>query len=358
MSRSIGFVCADLLPLLLESAVAPYREAAVQVVHLAEALRARGWDLAFLTPVAGTNVDSVVPSRLGPAHVVWVGAVPDNRWTRWQQGRRLELARQRLEADLVVLCDARALGFDAPWGRRSARIVHWLTGERCVLPRRSHVAWRRRNVPNLLVPSQALASHIDAAPERTHVLAPGFPLPPAPRAQRTGIAWIGALDPDSGADVLLDMADAFPGCRFDVCSQPGSDTRYAQRFEQRAGNADNVVLQANASYRDVVLRLSTARLLLSTTRTSDLAARIVLAWLHGAALVSLASDPDGLLRRRRLGLLARDPHELYQATRQTLEDDELCSDLRGRAREYAAEHFDIARVAGTCEQIMDSLLHP
>ena len=356
MSRSVAVVCPDVLPMLLESAVAPYREPAVQCLHLVEELHARGWQLAFLTTVSGSRDAHVLPSRLGPAHVLGTD-VAEGWWARRRRARRLHRALRQLPGDVVLRWDAPFPPAPAPAWPVPRPHVHLLTGERAPRRRRfAAAASLARGAAQLWVPSVGFGARLGRAQRRAAVLPPGFPLPEAPGTRRRGIAWVGPLDPDSGADVLLDLADAFPSTRFTMCAQPGAEPLYAARVAQRARALGNVRLQDDAAYADVLQQLGSARLFVSTARNCDLTARTVLAWQRGAVVVSLVSDPDGLLREHKVGLRCRDPHTLFEAVRRGLEDDATCAELRARARRFAEERFDVQRVATHCERLLETLL--
>lgn len=350
MSRSIGFVCAELLPLLLESTEAPFDDAAVQCLHLARAMRRRGWQPVFVTPLGRPVTPCVVASDLGPIHIVEAAARADGPWGRARAAWRLRCALRHLRLDVVV--DGRAPDVWSAW-LGAPRALHLLPGER--IPAGGPHGWRSGLGRDVLVPSRSAASSWQHGRRRAHVLPPAFPTPAPAPGPRDGVVWVGALDAGSGADVLLDLAAAFPDSRFDVLGMAGGERRYAARFRHRAVAHPNVRLSSDVAHRDVVARLAAARLLVSTRWRCDLTAHVVLAWLHGAVVVALQSDPDALLSAARLGLTAADPHALCDALQRGLEDETLCAAIRARARRHAETHFDIEHVAPRFERLVEQL---
>ncbi len=354
MAPSMVVVCPDLLPMLLESAVAPYREPAVQCLHLVEELRARGWQLSFVTPVSGAREPSTVSSRLGPVRV-WGRDAAGTWWSRLRHARRLYGALRDTPGDLVLRCDAPGELPRTAWpvGRPQVQLLagervpqrHWARGDTAIL----------RGARLVMVPSTTFRARL-RSPARAQVLPPAFPVPAPPRRERRAVAWVGPLRRDSGSDVFLDLADAFPDTPFQLCAQSGGDAAYAARVQARCRTLANVALALDAPYPHVVESLGAARFLVSTARGGDLAARSVLAWLHGAVVVSLVSDPDALLRERGLGWHAVDPHALFVAVQRGLQNDDACALVRERARRYAEEAFDVRRVAERFERRVAPLL--
>lgn len=360
MPGSICFVGHLLLPLLGGTSEPVVGGAEVQSFHLAEELHRRGWLLSFLVCSLDERRSGVRSTPLGPAEVLYARRLVKTTGDKLREKRATFAAVRRTAADLVFQravwdADVAALGARL----RGRPFVYSLASDRDAidLPRWS----RRRNVlclaTAIVAQSETQRDWVRRYGREATVVPSGFPLPRwRPAATRRDVLWVGTLRALKRPEFFLDLAAALPEHSFVLCGGPGEDPAIAAQVACRAAALPNLRYEGFVPYGAIHARFERARVLVNTSTYEGFPNTFVLGWLHGAAVLSLGVDPDGLLERRGLGLVARDARELREALLRLLADDALHADLTARARAHAERHHDVRDVASAYEALFAAAL--
>lgn len=359
MARSLCVVGHLMLPLLAGTSEPVVGGAEVQSFHLAEELHRRGWRLEFLVCALGDGGPGEENTPLGTARRIVRRRLHKTLVDKLHEKRALFDAVRTTDADLVF---ERAV-WDADVAALACRLrhrpfVYGLASDRdaVALPR-----WSRRR--NVLRWSSAIVAQ--TAAQRDWVrrygrdatpIPSGFPVPVWNAAPRDEVLWVGTLRTLKRPDVFLDLAAAFPEHRFVLCGGPGEDAALAARVAARAAGLANVRFEGFVPYREIHHRFARARVLVNTSTYEGFPNTFVLAWLHGAAVLSLGVDPDGRLEGDGLGVVTADPGALRAALGRLLTDDAHVTALTTRARTHAERVHDVRQVASLYEELFESVL--
>jgi glycosyltransferase involved in cell wall biosynthesis len=354
MSPSICMVGHLMLPLLAGTPEPVVGGAEVQSFHLAQELHRRGWRLSFLVCSLDGRAGGVHDTPLGPAHVLYPRRLRKSPAVKLQEKRALFAAVARSDADLIF---QRAV-WDADVAALAARsrgrpYVYSLASDRdaVALPRWS----RRRNVLHL---ASAVVAQTEGQREwaqrygvEARVVPTGFPLPAWDPAPRTDVLWVGTLRDLKRPEVFLDLAAGFPAHSFVMCGGAGEDPQLAARVAARAATIPNLRFAGFVPYAGIAAAFARARILVNTSTYEGFPNTFVLAWLHGAVVVSLGVDPDAALSRDGLGVVAADPAALATALAGILADEPRRAALAARARAHAERRHDIRTVTSAYETV-------
>jgi glycosyltransferase involved in cell wall biosynthesis len=361
MPPAICFIGHLLLPLLRDGDAPVVGGAEVQMFHLAEELHRRGWRTSFLVCALDATTPDVVATRLGPATVLYRRRLPKSLAIRvheklatWRHVRALSgvdflFQRAVWDADVVALA-ARA---------RRIPYLYALASDRDVVatPR-----WSRRRavlqLANALVAQTELQREwVARSTGRRAVTIPsGFPVPRwNATAPRDEILWVGTLRALKRPEVFLDLAAAFPAHTFVVCGGAGEDPRLAADIARRAATLRNVRFEGFVPYRRMAAHFERARVLVNTSTYEGFPNTFVLAWLHGAVVLSMGVDPDGSLQRHGLGIATANATQLQDALAALLADEAGCRARAERARHHAVRVHDIGAVADAYERVLAAL---
>lgn len=359
MPASVCIVGHLMLPLLTGSREPWIGGAEVQSFHLAEELHRRGWRLSFLTCARPADTGSVT-TPLGPAHRLYLRRGSKSLGDKMREKIATFAAVYREDADLFfqrAVWDADIVATAARLRRRP--FVYALASDRdaLALPRFS----RRRN-------TLRGASHIVAQTDAQHrgvarygrtstVIPSGFPVPPwDAEARRDTILWVGTLRALKRAEIFLDLAAALPDERFVLVGGPGENATLAANLEQRARALPNLEFAGFVPYADMAPYYARAHILVNTSTYEGFPNTFVLAWLHGAVVLSLGVDPDQLLRQHGLGVVVPDPPALLQAVRTLSQHVAQRREIAARARLHATTHHDIRHVTDLYEAVFRQAL--
>lgn len=358
MSISLCVVGHLMLPLLRHGREPWVGGAEVQMFHLAAALRAHDVRSTFLVCGAAPADRGHLDTPYGPAEVLFPRRSQKSLRDKWREKHALWRAVRRSTADVVyqrAVWDADI----ASWAARRADIpyVYALASDRDALAlpflsrRRAVIRW-----------ASAIVAQTESQREAVHrvgrdavCIPSGFPLPPPPTVERDTILWAGTLRALKRPQVLLDLAEALPEESFVLCGGGGEDPQIANAVAARAATLANVRHDGFVPYHEMATRFERARILLNTSVYEGFPNTFVLAWLHGALVLSLGVDPDGLLSRGGLGAVARDAADLARLVRRARQEPAWVEDTTARARAHAERHHDIEVVARAYESLFTTL---
>ena len=360
MPRSVCLVGHLMLPLLTGGDEPVVGGAEVQSFHLAAELQRRGWKTSFLVcSLDGTAAGTVQPTPFGPAHILYPRHPAKSPAVKLQEKRALFAAVRHCDADLVfqrAVWDADVAALAAR--RNRVPYVYSLASDRDAL--RLPFLSRRRNV---LRWATAVAAQSDVQRDwvrrygRDAVVIPtGFPVPAWRDSTRDTVLWVGTLRALKRPDLFLDLAAEHPDWRFVLCGGPGEDSRLAEHIAARAARLPNVQATGFVPYARMSEFFARARVVVNTSEYEGFPNTFVLAWLHGAVVLSLGVDPDGWLGRGGLGAVARDAPGLSALVRRALTDDAWTQATIQRARQHAERVHDIQSVATAFEALFESAL--
>jgi len=359
MTGSVCFVGHLMLPLLSGTTEPVVGGAEVQSFHLAEELHRRGWRLSFLVCSLDDAPETVRSTRFGPAQVLYRRRLPKTLRMKLEEKRALFAAVRRTEADLVfqrAVWDADVAALAAH--QRGIPYLYALASDRDAVDlsrwsrRRNVIRWASRVVAQ----SELQRSWVRRYGRDAPVLPAGFPIPPWTDAPRDIVLWVGTLRALKRPEIFLDLAAAFPAQRFVLCGGPGEDPAVAAAVARHAAGLPNVTWAGFVPYTAIAAWFARARVLVNTSTYEGFPNTFVLAWLHGAAVLSCGVDPDGVLAQGGLGVVAADPAALRTALGNLLADDAAHATLTARARAHAVGHHDIAAVTTAYEQQFEVLI--
>jgi len=362
MPPSICFVGHLMLPLLTGTDAPVVGGAEVQMFHLAEELHHRGWGTSFLVCALDDATPAVVSTRLGPATVLYRRRLHK---TTMMQGRE-KLATWRRVRDLAADIVFQRAQWDADVIAIAARsrhipFVYALASDRDAVatPLLSRRRAQLRLATAIVSQSETQRAWVAKSTGRNATTIPsGFPLPDwDSTAPRDEILWVGTLRALKRPDVFLNLAAAFPAHRFVLCGGPGEDAALAAHVAARPAHLPNVCFEGFVPYPRMAAHFARARVLVNTSTYEGFPNTFVLAWLHGAVVLSMGVDPDGGLTRDGRGIVTRDEKELHAALGALLADAGGCRARAETARAHAAAVHDIRQVADAYEAILRAVLH-
>jgi glycosyltransferase involved in cell wall biosynthesis len=172
-------------------------------------------------------------------------------------------------------------------------------------------------------------------------------------AQEARVLWVGRVCEVKRPDILLEVARACPGVPFDLVG-PSSDAEYCRGIMERASQVPNIT--AHGRVPCVWDYYAQAASLLCTSDYEGFPNTFLEAWSQGLPVVS-TFDPDDLIARRELGLVAGDVTGLAAAIRRLLTSPDLYRRLSHNARQYYLQNHTVEIAMPRFEQVFLDVLH-
>lgn len=220
-------------------------------------------------------------------------------------------------------------------------------------------SWGLRRAHTILVQSQHQASllasrfelpsrHVGSmveAPERSTV------------ARDIDLLFVGNVRGIKRLDLMLALADSLRDLSVHMVGGPlpGEEALY-RATQHQAAALPNVVFHGRLPYADTNVLYRRARLLVSTSEVEGFPNTYLQSWVRGVPVVALF-DPDGVIQRERLGIVADSPDGLRDAVEALLCRPGAWEAASERCRAFMAREYGeasmIAPYIETFESIVD-----
>jgi glycosyltransferase involved in cell wall biosynthesis len=166
---------------------------------------------------------------------------------------------------------------------------------------------------------------------------PGFEVHPPARPDRARAVWVGRISPEKRLDRLIDIARDSPDVDFDIVGAPDRNADETERLIAAARTLPNVRLRGKIPRADMPSIYAGAACLVCTSDYEGFPNTFLEAWSHGVPVVSTV-DPDNVIDRFGLGLVAHDTPALGEQVRRLASDPELWRTASSSARAYFEAH--------------------
>lgn len=181
-----------------------------------------------------------------------------------------------------------------------------------------------------------------------------------PRSNGQKIVWIGNLIPYKKPEVVLEIAQALPQYSF-VMVGGDRDQAFSSAIRERAASLSNVDLLGFVALSSIPSILADARILLNTTLVDGqfeegFPNTFIQAWMSGVPVVSLYTNPDGILTDKSLGRCSRTIEQMKKDILGLMNDDILHHLMSQNAIEYFSQHFNPKSTIDDYEELFNSLL--
>jgi glycosyltransferase involved in cell wall biosynthesis len=160
--------------------------------------------------------------------------------------------------------------------------------------------------------------------------------PPGPMR----VVWIGRMDPVKRLDWLLEIAERLPEVIFDVAVANLDGSEYANILQKRAQALSNVCWLGPVPHARIAQLYQAAACLCCTSVIEGFPNTFIEAWSHARPVVT-TFDPDGLVARLNLGLVARNVNEMVEALWKIHQFPELWVRQSQTARTYYLENHQV-----------------
>jgi glycosyltransferase involved in cell wall biosynthesis len=181
---------------------------------------------------------------------------------------------------------------------------------------------------------------------------PGEP-PPAPRDGRPRFLWAGRFAPQKRPQVLVEVARLCPEADFDVVGGESSGAP-DPAMQDAARDLPNLRLHGFVPNREMGPLYDRALALLCTSLREGFPNTFLEAWSRARPVVTTV-DPDGVIAKENIGVVAPEAGALARAVRTIAARRESWAEMAERARRYYLREHRPERVLARYEALLDGL---
>lgn len=161
-----------------------------------------------------------------------------------------------------------------------------------------------------------------------------------PHADRElDVLWVNNFAPIKRPELAVDLARSLGEARVDVVGGPqaGQDVLY-ESLRREALAWPNLHFHGRVPYREVGGLFASAKVFVNTSDAEGFPNSFLQSWVRGVPVVSFF-DPDGLIRRKGLGVAATSFEHMRQAILRLLQEPDVWREASLRCMAFMAEHY-------------------
>lgn len=175
-------------------------------------------------------------------------------------------------------------------------------------------------------------------------------------AHDPGFLWVGRFQGTKRPEMALDLARALPGERFTIIGGYAGDERLAASIAEAAKRVPNVEHISFVPPREMEAYYRGAYALLNTSTLEGFPNTYLHAWAHGVPVITIEIDPDGILEKNGIGIVAGTFEGLVEAVRHIRSDRTIRSGMSARAIRYVRANHDIRDRGDDYIRLFESVL--
>lgn len=177
------------------------------------------------------------------------------------------------------------------------------------------------------------------------------------------IVWVANIKRAKQPDAFLRLAASLrdlANVRFIMIGAPAGpgDSAWKAALDRSLADAPNVDFLGELTQAEVNAEMARAYLFVSTSLYEGFPNTFIQAWLRAVPVVSLGVNPDGVLDRQTVGVLAEDEQRLAQIVRQLIEDRAFRDRLARGAVAHATEFHSMNNALRLEQIIGDAAVAP
>ena len=159
------------------------------------------------------------------------------------------------------------------------------------------------------------------------------------------VLWIGNFDPRKSMDIYLSLSDSLRDLNFGVIGDIHPDhIEYGEIITKKIYESGNIINFGHVNPDDIGKYLSRSKILVSTSQPSEEGVSkegfpnvFLEAWYLGIPVVSLYSNPSGLLDSEEIGVLCSDKYDAIQVIERLNGDQNRWQQMGLKSREFSSK---------------------
>jgi glycosyltransferase involved in cell wall biosynthesis len=157
------------------------------------------------------------------------------------------------------------------------------------------------------------------------------------------LLWVARCHPVKRPGLFLDLVESLPGVKARMICSPQDPALHAA-MKTRAANIPGLEFLDGVPYHEIQNHFDQARIFVNTSSDEGVPNTFLHSGLAGTAIVSLTSDPDGMLARFGAGFCAGgNPDALENAVRDLLKNPAALGSAAAGARSFIVAWHDNAK---------------
>ena len=166
--------------------------------------------------------------------------------------------------------------------------------------------------------------------------------------------WIGRFSERKRLSMLLDIAKKCPEIHFDVIGNSNFEDKNSKITIYKGRVPDNVKFNGYVPFKKIADFYQKSHVLISTSIQEGFPNVFVEAWSFGLPVVSTV-DPDGIIRKHRIGSFQKDVDGMAKALQNILNNESKLKEFSDRSRAYFLRNHTEKNIVGLYIKLINNL---
>jgi len=158
------------------------------------------------------------------------------------------------------------------------------------------------------------------------------------------VLWVGTMAKMKQPELFLKLAKAIPDATFKMIGGPSNDQEPYKQAKEISKNFKNVDFLGFVQSYEINRYFNQAAVLVNTAISEGFPYAFIQAWMNYTPVISLNSDPDGIICKNRIGYHSRTFDQLVKDIKLFLKDEGLRVEMGINGRKYVEREHDITNI--------------
>lgn len=183
------------------------------------------------------------------------------------------------------------------------------------------------------------------------------PLPPFKKVDPPIISWIGNIKLLKQPEIFIKLAENCKdlNARFVYAGRPAQGS-YQNMLLKKTINLPNLRYLGEIPFDKTNELLSKSTVFVNTSLHEGFPNTYIQAWMRETPVIALNSDPDDLLKKKRIGYHSGNFDQMIKDLRFLIENEKERHAMGRRARKYAIENHNIEKIVGKYSEVFRNLI--
>jgi glycosyltransferase involved in cell wall biosynthesis len=157
--------------------------------------------------------------------------------------------------------------------------------------------------------------------------------------------WVGTNNQLKAPGSFVDLARKSPEISYRMAMVPSQDADFQKRLETEIRGVYNIDYLGFIPEREMGKLYAEASLLVNVSELEGFPNVFLHAWAHKTPVVSLKINPDGIIRKYRMGFCSGSMEQMIKDIRLLLQNDQLRLEMGNNGYVYVKRHHDADKIA-------------
>ena len=170
------------------------------------------------------------------------------------------------------------------------------------------------------------------------------------------VLWVGAMAKMKQPELFPKLAEAIPEAKFQMIGGPSIDQGPYTRAKENSKRIPNLDFLGFVQSHEINEYFSKAAILVNTAKSEGFPYAFIQAWMNYTPVVSLHSDPDGIISKYEMGSHSKTFDQLVENVKTLLKNEALREVMGMNGRGYVEREHDITKIISKHIEVFKQVL--